>query len=247
LIAEKLSKDGGLERYQQASQIGQLNARGGDTSKVLISWLEESTALKPFTIALSKTNGKIEKMRVLEIGCLSPENAISNCKAFEIVRIDLHSTHPSIEEQDFMQRPLPRSDDEKFDIVSLSLVLNFVPDASQRGEMLFRTTKFLHSVPPITYGLLENAGASNINRTLPALFFTLPLPCVTNSRYMTEQHLAGLMSTLGYAMTYSKSSAKIFYSLWKFDPLTVRRAEVKKKEIASGKGRNNFCVVLEGK
>ena len=246
-IAEKLSKDGGLENYQHASQIGQLNARGGDTSRVLISWLEESALVTLATPGPLNTTVGTKKLRVLEIGCLSPENSISKCKACEIVRIDLHSTHPLIEEQDFMHRPLPSSDNERFDIVSLSLVLNFVPDATQRGEMLVRTTRFLHSLLPVAPDSVENPETKVRDRVLPALFLTLPLPCVENSRYMTVQHLIELMSTLGYSMTFTKSSSKIFYSLWGFDPLSVKRTEVRKKEIAPGKGRNNFCVVLRGK
>lgn len=40
-----------------------------------------------------------------------------------MTRIDLNSQGPGIEKQDFMDRPLPTSDQSRFDILSLSLVL----------------------------------------------------------------------------------------------------------------------------
>ena len=73
-----------------------------------------------------------------------------------------------------MDRPLPKSMNEAFDILSLSLVLNFVPDPTQRGEMLKRVTQFLR---PIAEGQPGNA-------FLPVLFLVLPLPCVNNSNFL---------------------------------------------------------------
>jgi 25S rRNA (adenine2142-N1)-methyltransferase len=48
--------------------------------------------------------------------------------------MDLHSRHPSIVEQDFllMDEHLHRG---KWDIISLSLVLNFVPEPKDRGGL----------------------------------------------------------------------------------------------------------------
>jgi 25S rRNA (adenine2142-N1)-methyltransferase len=53
----------------------------------------------------------------------------------DVTAIDLHSRHPSILEQDFLlMDPASQSEHrEAWDIVSLSLVLNFVPDGKDRG------------------------------------------------------------------------------------------------------------------
>ena len=48
--------------------------------------------------------------------------------------IDLHSRHPSILEQDFLCMDQERHR-EAWDIISLSLVLNFVPDGKDRGTL----------------------------------------------------------------------------------------------------------------
>lgn len=236
-ITKEIEGNGGLERYQIASQTGQLDARGGDTSKVLKSWLEEADQLK----AAFEEPG-VHEMRhisVLEIGCLSPHNAISKCKGIDIVRIDLHSTDPDILEEDFMQRPLPISDNTKFDLISLSLVLNYVAEPSERGDMLLRTTRFLRHI--------EGSQPSETQaqqKCYPALFLTLPLPCVTNSRYMTEKHLQDIMSSLGYELRFSKSTAKLFYSLWHFNQRRAQKKEFKRIEISPGKRKNNFSVVI---
>lgn len=47
--------------------------------------------------------------------------------------IDLNSRHPAIRQQDFFL--IDQADNrEKWDVISLSLVLNFVPEPKDRGE-----------------------------------------------------------------------------------------------------------------
>ena len=53
----------------------------------------------------------------------------------DVTAIDLNSRHPSILEQDFLLMDLSEHR-ETWDIVSLSLVLNFVPDGKDRGTLL---------------------------------------------------------------------------------------------------------------
>jgi 25S rRNA (adenine2142-N1)-methyltransferase len=222
---------GGLNRYQEASKTGQLEARGGDTSKILKGWLEESGISRASQICGQQA------IRVLEVGCLSPHNAISKFPGVDLVRIDLKSTHPSIVQQDFMQLSLPMSEPDKFDIVSLSLVLNFVPDDQKRGEMLLRTTKFMK--------LPAKENESTGGKGLPALFLALPLPCVTNSRYLTRGHLQTIMESIGYRLGKSKSSSKIFYSLWQYTGTpSTSQINFKKREMVAGRARNNFCISM---
>lgn len=71
--------------------------------------------------------------RMLEIGALSPNNFAAKQPYIANTPIDLNSQHPDILAQDFLQRPLPKDDSERFNIVSCSLVLNFVPEPRDRG------------------------------------------------------------------------------------------------------------------
>lgn len=75
---------------------------------------------------------------MLEIGALKHDNYAGCSRWITNTPIDLRSNHPAIIEQDFLQRPLPESDSDRFDIISCSLVINFVPDIRDRGESTSR-------------------------------------------------------------------------------------------------------------
>lgn len=229
-LQKEIDKLGGLKSYQQASIQGQSNDRGGDASMVLMKWLE------PASEALSKAE---PKLRLLEVGALSISNACSTSGFFDVQRIDLNSQGEGILQQDFMERPLPKSGAEKFDIISLSLVLNYVPDATGRGEMLKRTCQFLDT----RHRIDREAG---VQAVFPALFLVLPAPCITNSRYMDEARLGEIMNTLGYVLLQRKQTAKLVYYLWqlKTPPTEAKGRKYPKKEVNPGATRNNFSVVL---
>ncbi|KAI5803164.1 putative methyltransferase-domain-containing protein [Geopyxis carbonaria] len=232
-VQEKIAASGGLEKYQQASVIGQSAQRGGDSSKLLMQWIHETQ-----NKTVPKTSER--KLRLLEVGCLSVDNAVSKSSFFDVTRIDLNSRDTAIQSQDFMERPLPKSAEEKFDIISLSLVLNYVPEASGRGEMLRRTAKFLHEKSSMD---LEDPLA----QIFPSLFLVLPAPCVTNSRYFNESKLEEIMGSIGYIMVKRKLSMKLVYSLWRLSDVGAvkQKKKVKKTEVNPGKTRNNFAVVLD--
>jgi 25S rRNA (adenine2142-N1)-methyltransferase len=222
-LERQIEEQGGLKAYQQASITGQSKIRGGDSSTVLMAWLKEGKIMK-------SVDGKL---KMLEVGALSTSNACSKSRLFDVTRIDLNSQDPQIEQQDFMERPLPTSDTERFDIISLSLVLNYVPDAIGRGDMLRRTCLFLNS-------------SKADDKVFPALFFVLPAPCIQNARYMTNQHLHKILNSLGYEKLHQKISAKLVYSLWKFTTLPVSKEPTlfPKVEVNSGKARNNFSIIM---
>lgn len=227
-IADEIRSLGGLARYQQASLQGQSTERGGDTSKVLLQWLP----------ANMKGAGANQQLRMLEVGALSTKNACTNSKIFHVTHIDLNSQESGILQQDFMERPLPNDDSGRFDIISLSLVVNFVPDAAERGRMLRRTISFLRSYS-------SESGESSTNM-FPSLFLVLPRSCVENSRYFTQTRLKSLMGTLGYIQMNGKSTQKLVYSLWKYD-LSKKLPDntFPKREVNPGRSRNNFVITLE--
>lgn len=230
LLLGQIEAQGGIQSYQRASLIGQTNERGGDSSKVLMEWLE------PVLPALEKREENGNSLRMLEIGALSVSNACSKSHLFDVQRIDLNSQAEGIMQQDFMERPLPRDATEQFDILSLSLVLNYVPDPLGRGKMLLRTLDFLR-IPQISQPLEDY---------FPSLFLVLPSSCVTNSRYMDEKKLESIMTSLGYVQVEKKLSNKLVYYLWRLDAGKVRQGTAfKKEELRAGKSRNNFAIVLK--
>ena len=239
-LQSQLNDAGGLEKYQEASIQGQSAERGGDSSRVLMEWLKDLDTQQQRQAKVSVKKSDKTRLRMLEVGALKPDNACSRSGTFDMERIDLHSRHPDILEQDFMQRPIPKEGDigEKgFDVVSLSLVVNYVGDAVGRGEMLRRVSKFLR--PNRAEGEKDRQGL------LPALYLVLPAPCVENSRYMDEERLECVMRTLGYVKVRKKMSQKLVYYLWRFEVVTGQLVKkFNKDKLRKGKERNNFAIVL---
>lgn len=241
-LERKIEANGGIKKYQAASIQGQASDRGGDSSKVLVEWLEQHQILRSDSRNkdardAGDLNPNRPPYRVLEIGALSTKNEISkHPQDLEVVRIDLNSQSPGIQQQDFMERPLPKRLDEFFDIISLSLVLNYVPQPVQRGEMLKRVCQFFRSQTAITKD----------SALLPALFFVLPLACVTNSRYMDEDLLLRIMGSLGFGMLQRKFTGKLCYYLFRWGGRPDGKGEkFAKKVIKEGPGMNNFSIVVE--
>ncbi|CAG8977983.1 hypothetical protein HYALB_00001865 [Hymenoscyphus albidus] len=236
LIAKQIESKGGLKTYQKASLQGQSNERGGDSSRILMDWLA------PIVPPLKEKLQSGIPARMLEVGALSTTNACSKSHLFDIERIDLNSQSEGIRQQDFMERPLPSGPEECFDIISLSLVLNYVPDPASKGAMLLRVLQFLKTKPDS-----EN---DPVQEFLPSLFLVLPAPCVMNSRYMDERKLEAIMKALGFVQVKKKLSNKLIYYLWRLEPSVGVNMEkkmfgFKKEELRSGKDRNNFAIVLK--
>ncbi|WVQ64186.1 uncharacterized protein L199_002348 [Kwoniella botswanensis] len=222
-IEQEMNELGGLNAYQIASTLGQSKERGGDSSKVLVKWLEE-LGIKREKMAQN------EKLRMLEIGALVPDNYASCSKWIDNHPIDLHSQHPDILEQDFLERPLPSGEQDTFDVVSCSLVLNFVSSPADRGKMLSLIHQQLRGESP------------------SFLFLVLPLPCLTNSRYLTLNTFQEMMRIIGFTLEKEqwKPGGKVGYWLWrKTDSAAGDSDQYRKKAvIQDGPKKNNFAVVL---
>lgn len=208
-IQYEIEAKGGLQKYQIASLYGQESNRGSDSSKWLFETLPELKSLS---------------LKALEIGSLSTKNVIS--KYCEVTRIDLNSNDPKILKQDFMERAIPTTDKDKFSLISCSLVLNFVPNAISRGEMLKRFSKFI----------LPNG----------YIFIVLPLSCVSNSRYCDKEHFTKIMNSLGYkSIAYHEASKLVYMVFQQTRQVDLSYIHYKKVKLHDGSKMNNFCVVVE--
>ena len=244
-LKAQIDGSGGLSAYQRASTLGQARDRGGDTSKLLVEWLTEAragTAADGVTNAApSPVSKPLGRYRLLEIGCLKVDNACARSGLFDMKRIDLRSQHPDIEEQDFMKLHPPESaslSTEGYDLISLSLVLNYVSGPAERGEMLKHAAKFLRNTTPAVAN-------GSLGGLLPGIFIVLPVACVTNSRYLDESKLVEIMSALGYDLERKKYSPKLVYLSWRKTHSPSSHAKIGKQEIVSGRSLNNFAIVLD--
>ncbi|KAJ3572799.1 hypothetical protein NP233_g2849 [Leucocoprinus birnbaumii] len=216
-INAEIEEMGGLEWYQQMSAVGQGDDRGGGSEKIFVGWLKE----------MKIHEGRPDKLQLLEVGALKPENYRHSCSWIQNTPIDLRSRHPDIREQDFLLLD-PIENQQKWDAISLSLVVNFVPDSKDRGRML-----------SLANTILKDSGY---------LFLTLPLPCVTNSRYMTFDHLNSLMEALGFIELRRrwKEGGKMAYWLYEkqHEPRLQDFEKFTKKIILRSGNRNNFNILL---
>ncbi|KAG8762564.1 hypothetical protein FRC11_008807 [Ceratobasidium sp. 423] len=207
-IEAEIESMGGLEAYQNMSAIGQGKDRGGGSETTLIGWMKE--------LGMHRSGGKV---RLLEVGALKHDNYRS-CES----------------EQDFLKLDIGENE-SKWDVVSLSLVVNFVPDAKDRGKMLSIAHDILR--PP-------NSSANG-----GLLFLVLPTPCVANSRYMTPDHLVSICARLGFTLIRDrcKPGGKVAY--WLFvrldgqpDAPQASTSFTKKTVLRAGSDRNNFSILL---
>ncbi|KAF9646839.1 nucleolus protein [Thelephora ganbajun] len=224
-IDEQISSLGGLEAYQGMSKQGQSAERGGGTETVLIDWLKDIVKDNPLVDG--------QKLRLLEVGALEADNYRGCFSWIENTPIDLNAQDPSIRQQDF-RRMSEGENTCKWDVLSLSLVLNFVPDPRERGRMLRLAHLFL--------------GSSRMHSGL--LFVTLPLPCVQNSRYLTLSHFEGLMKRVGFEKVKERWRVGGKMGYWLFRKVNPTSLEVAtcvyehKSILRSGKMRNNFAILL---
>jgi len=112
--------------------------------------------------------------------------------------IDLRSSHPKIEEADFLTLPQLNNDNElpssqgSYDVIVCSMVLNCVTSPIERGKMLSKLYKFLH---PGGF-----------------CFLTLPRRCLSQSKYLNKKQFELiLVEGLGFQIERTKESPKVAF------------------------------------
>jgi hypothetical protein len=121
----------------------ELEGKGSETAQVsqLKLYVQRLTHITTGLILLARRSSSFgpsplwQSYRLLEVGAVRPDNYRGCTSWLDVTAIDLHSRHPTILEQDFLLMDLDQHR-EAWDIMSLSLVLNFVPDGKDRGTFL---------------------------------------------------------------------------------------------------------------
>ena len=133
-ILNEMEAMGGIDWYQKASQLGQSKRRGGDSSKWLMQTLKKHNLFNKQQEKQQQEQSK--RVKLLEVGAVAPDNYERQKSWIQVKPIDLNPQDPKIQKQDFLETMAPKKKDEKFDIVSLSLVVNFVGDPKDRGNII---------------------------------------------------------------------------------------------------------------
>ncbi|WFD08618.1 25S rRNA (adenine(2142)-N(1))-methyltransferase [Malassezia vespertilionis] len=228
-LEKQQRKLGGLAKYQDQSTTGSATDRGGESGKWCAKTLKNIIA--PDT-----------KISLLDVGAIAGTAYTKYTSWITTTSIDLNPRSENVHQSDFFDWPAP-SAEARYNVVALSLVINFVGDLHKRGELLLHAHQYLR---PDGY-----------------LYIVLPLACVKNSRYMTHAHFTALVNSAGYSVVCNEDSAKLTrWLLQTKAPKSLTKSQrklsskeklmaqywdgivYKKHELLPGDAHNNFAILL---
>ncbi|KAK1940511.1 25S rRNA adenine-N(1) methyltransferase [Phytophthora citrophthora] len=197
---------GGRQAYQDASI---LNTSFHRTSKWVFQLLTRFE-LRP--------KAKQPPLRVLEVGAINTQ--LLSCPWLNVRAIDLNSRHERIEQRDFFSlKPTG-----EFQVVVSSMVINCVPGAEKRGEML-----------RLYRDHLKEGGL---------LFLMLPLLCLRHSQFMTYARFTKILEAVGFKVRETKDSPKVAFFCLERVETVAEAVTFPHKLLVSGDKRNDFSVVI---
>ncbi|PWN40255.1 hypothetical protein IE81DRAFT_305379 [Ceraceosorus guamensis] len=250
-ILKKQKELGGLRAYQDASVVGANHLKAGETGKWCAEMLQEVRGKEPLHLL---DVGAIAGTAYLKYPWINSTSIDLEPRSEAVIRSDFFDfAKPDLDRQqaeDVWSKAVMEGGDEggeegrakrwrgKFDVVALSLVVNYVGDLEQRGRMLLHAH---HYLTPTGY-----------------LYLVLPNACVCNSRYMTHDRLTCILDSAGYRVVRQDDSKRL--SRWlcaRKDAAAAAKAGNKKhagwdgkkwgkEEVMGGAVRNNFCIKLVG-
>ena len=241
-LQKQLADMGGLEAYQKASLKGESEGAGFDASEWVLDEIDRLKVLEQMPMRQPACPASASnQLKLLDVGAIVDHYAAPLAQkgladTLDYTCIDLNSQHENVLQVDFFDHAKEQlaAADHPYDVVVLSLVLNFVGDIVKRGDMLRLASQL---VPEGGY-----------------VFVVLPSACMTNSRYTNEQEFKTILRSVGLPVTsYSDGdeciaySDKLFFAICQRSDDPLRRlpcAAYKRTLCRGGKERNNFCVVL---
>ncbi|KAJ3164209.1 hypothetical protein HDU88_005521 [Geranomyces variabilis] len=238
-IKTQMEALGGLHAYQRASLRGGNEKKGlgacgswlvpylrAELAELRGSELAQTVAESGEDVATGSSSQQKLKLRLLDVGALDGGTYSKQAAWIDVTSIDLNPQSQTVKKQDFFERPQPTGAHEQFNVLCLSLVVNFVGDPKLRGDILIHARRFL-----LPRGLL---------------FLVLPLPCVKNSRYMTHAHLLAILRSIGYELVKHHFARKLaLYLLRRVEQGKFKSQDWTKTQMNPGIERNNFCIVVK--
>lgn len=201
--------------YQEQSLRG---AEGFDVCK----WVEMTLT------RIGDTKGRT----LLDVGAINSlryEAGVSPLHLASSRAIDLHVLDKSsaVEEADFLELNIGK---EQYDIVVLSLVVNFEPDPRRRGEMMLKANGLLRSSD---YGLC---------------FFVLPKACFEHSRYFSYELFAGLCTDAGFEVVddWTTVTERLSMLVLKRVSRPLGKGFPRKKVFTDNGNYNNYTMIIKG-
>lgn len=208
----ELSALGGRASYQAASELTTSRHR---TSKWMFSLLTE--------MGLRPTKGQ-PPLKVLEIGAVNTQ--LLSIPWMSVRAIDLRPCLPSIEQADFLKLEPSAA----FDVMVCAMVLNCVPNAKGRGQMLLQMRDHL--------------------RPGGHAFVVIPLRCLQDSPHMTPKHFQDALVAAGFKVKRKKVSPKLaffFLEASSRSEAALSKFDDPDKVIARGHKTNEFALCFDAK
>jgi 25S rRNA (adenine2142-N1)-methyltransferase len=224
-LQAELQSLGGLAAYQRASLFGATAEENGAFNSGV--WVHNELRVMGL---LPPAHGQ-QRLRLLDVGALQ-DHWSPHAHMIEAMAIDLNPQQSSVIRADFFDfPPLPAAGSAPaFDVIVLSLVLNFVGDPRRRGVMLERCA-----------ALLPIGGV---------LFIVIPAACITNSRYMNHVLFLRIVQAAGFELSRHKITTKL--ALYALRRKVCSATDDEKAGLGcrrlcrTGRQRNNFAVLIGG-
>lgn len=203
---------GGLEAYQDVSLSGTAAQRGGQHAA---KWLVQAIHGRELQTPIN----------LLDVGAIDGVAYSKYHRWIKCTSIDLCPRSENVQRCDFIEDFQIPAKDNLFDVVALSLVLNFVGSLSHRAQMISKA-----------HACLKPSGI---------LFLVLPRACLDNSRYMDHDRLGGIFSTLGFPTVLTQhDSAKLSFWLFQSSSEPSDGKKWPRTQVRSGSSRNNFVIIV---
>ena len=208
----------GREKEEAKRQLEEIGGRAAYQEASVLTTKRHRTAKWTFSM-LTKRDFRPKsgerRLRTLEVGAINTD--LMSAKFLDVRAIDIRSQHPKIEQIDFFDLPVEPG---AYDVVHSSMVLNCVPTAELRGEMLARTATFL--------------------RTGGLFFLMIPVRCVKASSRMTHEKMTRYLRACGMRVVEHKSTPKVmFYCAEKLEK-PPQGSTLNPKAIAARDAREDF-------
>lgn len=214
-LEQAIDEMGGRSKYQRASQV---STSYFSTSKWVLGHLARNGWLYGRKLLLPSSNHqhpqqekevlqvrRRRRTKILEVGAINTEllsaasktlfiaeTGVEDCKyQIDVRAIDLHASHPEIQEADFLTMSVARNLDDRYDVIVCSMVLNCVTTPVKRGEMMSRL-----------YHFLRPGGLT---------FLTLPKSCLTLSPFIDRSSFQSALIRVGFEIAETKDSPKISF------------------------------------
>lgn len=207
VIDEAIEDLGGLEQYQSLSIVGHGEANHRfNTAKWVMQrlankphWSESMASVKhkrrrknddssSNLSSLPSSSSSTDRPKLLDVGGITnhylPYSSLVDCMS-----IDINPQHESVLRMDLFDMDVQSEYRHAFDIIVLSLVVNFVPDQSKRGLMLHRSASMI--------------------RPGGFLYLILPSACVQNSKFIDESSMKRVLELSGFDVNEIHYSKKL--------------------------------------